>query len=278
MLHSMGQKPRLDIYAIGQSRSNGMFFEKCLNELSLPHKLLCVEQAKHAPIASFMAHGTFGGAYIEPPLAVDTAPFLPTLTEAASTIGQVDTIATRTSKSGRTLLADNVTWKGIRSTLTQDFAPSAFAGRTALVLAHTEAQAAATMFALASLHLDSIKTIGFGVKGFARTRTHQLQILDDLNGGERPFVVVSALPAEKSFMVTPVLKHYAADIRNAHGPGMIFVDLSDGRDGKVDSVSHARSLGWTSYPATEVRMRIFAETFSALCQENVPLDFVRMMR
>lgn len=223
-----------------------------------------------------MAKAAFGGAYIDPPQTVDTAPYLPTLTEAASTIGQVDTIAVRTSKSGRTLLADNVTWKGIRSTLTQDFAPSAFAGRTALVLATSEAQAAATMYALASLNMESIKTIGFDARGFAGTRTRQLQSLDDLKDGERPFVVVSALSADKSFMVTPVLKHYSVDIRRAHCTGMVFVDLSNGSNRKADSVSQAKSLGWTSYPAIEVRMRIFAETYSTLCGENVPLDFVRL--
>lgn len=248
MLHSMGQMPRLDIYAIGHTRSNGMFFEKCLNELSLPHQLLCVEQARHTSIASIIAQAQFGGAYIDPPQAVDIAPYLPTLTEAASTIGQVDTIAVRSSKSGRTLLADNVTWKGIRSALTQEFTPSAFAGTTALVLATTEAQAAATMFALASLDVRSIDTIGFDAKGFAGTRTRQLQGLDDLTHGERPFVIISALPAGKSMMVNPVLKHYSANSRKHHRTGMVFVDLSNGNNQKTDSISYARSLGWTAYP------------------------------
>lgn len=223
-----------------------------------------------------MARALFGGAYIDPPQIVDTAPYLPTLTEAASTIGQVDTIAVRTSKSGRSLLADNVTWKGIRSTLLQDFAPGAFAGRTALVLANTNAQAAATMFALSSLNMTSIDTIGFDAKGFAGMRTRQLRNLDDLSSGERPFVVVSALAANKSMMVTPVLKHYSTHVcEEAHGSGMIFMDLSgSSSNGKADSVSHARALGWTAYPAVEVRMRIFAETFSTLCCETLPLDFV----
>lgn len=276
MHHSMGQMPRLDIYAIGHARSNGMFFEKCLNELSLPHQLRCVEKATHASIASSIANPQFGGAYIDPPQPVDNASYLPTLTEAASTIGQVDTIVVRTSKSGRTLLADNMTWKGIRSTLTQDFTPSAFAGRTALVLATSEAQAAATMFALASLNMESIDTIGFDAKGFAGVRTRQLQSLDDLRSGERPFVIISALPAEKSIMVTPVLRHFSADVRKARRTGMIFVDLSNGSNRKKDSVSYARSLGWTSHTAIDVRMRTFAETYSTLCGENVPLDFVRL--
>lgn len=272
----MGQKPRLDIYSIGHSRSNGMFFEKCLNELSLPHQLLWVERATHVSIASFMTKAQFGGAYIDPPRIVDSAPYLPTLTEAASTIGQVDTIAVRSSKSGRTLLAENVTWKAIRSTLTQEFTPSAFAGRTALVLANTEVQAAATLFALSSLKMKSIDTIGFDAKGFAGTRTRQLQGLGDLKNGERPFVIISALPTGKSFMTTPILKHYSSDVRKSQCSGMIFLDLSNAHERRADPVSYARSLGWTSYPAIDVRVRVFAETYNTLCGENVPLDFIRL--
>lgn len=272
----MGQKPQLDIHAIGHSRSNGMFFEKCLNELSLPHRLVCIEQATHESISSCMSRASFGGAYINPPQTVDTAPYLPTLSEAASTIGQVDTIVARTSKNGRTLLAENVTWKAIRSTLTQDFSPSAFAGRTALVLATNEPEAAAILFALASLSIKSINTIGFDAKGLAGTRTRQLQGLDDLRGGEQPFVIVSALPTGKSFMATPILKHYSADVRKPNRTGTIFLDLSAGYDHRVNPMSYADSLGWTSYPAIDVRMRVFAETYSTLCGETVPLDFVKL--
>ena len=65
MLHSMGQMPKLDMYAIGNVRASGqaMFFEKCLNELSLPHQLLCVERMPQGTIEPFVDKPNFGTCF-----------------------------------------------------------------------------------------------------------------------------------------------------------------------------------------------------------------------
>ncbi|KAI6874671.1 aldolase, partial [Hortaea werneckii] len=275
-LHSMGQMPKLDMYAIGNVRQNGqaMFFEKCLNELSLPHQLLCIERIAPGAIERFISTPTFGGAHINPPLPA-SASFLPKLSNAATAVGQVDTIVAHSTPSGKLLMGDNSTWKGIRATLTREFVPSAYAGQAALVLASQESQAAAAMFALMSLNIGPIYTIGFQAKGMAASNVHQFRGLDDMKKMEAPFVIISALPAEKSFIVSPLLKHYSSMVKKRES-GKVFVDLSNGVRGKGDSVATATTLGWSAYGIADVNAWTTVETLRLLVGQNVPYDFVRL--
>jgi len=275
-LHSMGQMPKLDMYAIGNVRQNGqaMFFEKCLNELSLPHQLLCIERIAPGAIERFISTPTFGGAHINPPLPA-SASFLPKLSNAATAVGQVDTVVAHSTPSGKFLMGDNSTWKGIRATLTREFVPSAYAGQAALVLASQESQAAAAMFALMSLNIGPIYTIGFQAKGMAASNVHQFRGLDDMKKMEAPFVIISALPAEKSFIVSPLLKHYSSMVKKRES-GKVFVDLSNGVRGKGDSVATAASLGWSAYGIADVNAWTTVETLRLLVGQNVPYDFVRL--
>lgn len=277
MLHSMGQMPRLDMYAIGNVRTSGqaMFFEKCMNELSLPHQLLCVEHLPATGIESFTSQTNFGGAYLNPPLPA-AASRLPKLTEAAAAIGQVDTVVVRSTTSGRALTGDNATWKGIRATLTRHFVPSAFARRPALIIANNESQAAAAIFALRSLDIGSIYTIGFKAKGQLSARVQHFQGIEDLNKMEKPFVVISALPSEKSLLVSPLLKHYSNRMRRSRSGGRVFVDLSNGVQGKGDSVALAAELGWHAYGIADVNPCVMVEMLRLLVGFNVGWDFVRL--
>jgi len=294
MLHSMGQMPKQDMYAIGNVRHNGqaVFFEKCLNELSLPHQLLCVERTPQGSIEQFITRPTFGGAYINPPLAAN-APYLPRLSNAATALGQIDTVVAYSTPAGKLLVGDNATWKGIRATLTREFVPSAYAGQAALVLASAEAQAAAAIFALTSLDIGPIYSIGFKARGApsaAAADIQQFRGIEDMKRVGEPFVVISALPAEKSFVVPPLLKHYSSArkpppppttttttmTQRRRPPGKVFVDLSNGISGKGDSVATAAALGWLAYGIADVNAWTTVETLRLLVGQNVPFDFVRL--
>lgn len=278
MLHSMGQMQKMDIYAIGNVRQTGqaMFFEKCINELSLPHQLLSIERPSQGSIERFVSRPSFGGAYINPPLAAN-APYLPRLSNAATAIGQIDTVVAHSMPSGKILMGDNATWKGIRATLTRDFVPSAYAGQAALVLASQESQAAAAIFGLKSLGVMPIYTIGFKPKNSIAADVHQFRGVEDMKNMEEPFVIISALPAEKSFIVSPLLKHYRKNNKKqSQHPGKVFVDLSNGVSGKGDSVAIAASLGWTAYGIADVNAWTTVETLRLLVGQNVPFDFVRL--
>lgn len=290
-LHSMGQLPKVDIYGIGsfRSTSQAMFFEKCFNELGLPHQFRFAERAPKASIENIIRRPNFGGAYIDPPLAASAASaYLPTLSNAARAIGQLDTVLARSDGGHPTYVGDNATWKGIRATLTRDFVPSAYSGRAALLLASSEADAAAAIFALKSLGIGPIYTIGFKTHGALAADVEPVRTVEDVKRLEQPFVIISALPAEKSLLVVPLLKHYRVDGRNGSSTvdrngnggersasGKVFVDLASGPR-RVDPLAMATSAGWTTYGIVDVSAWTTVETIRLLVGQNVSYDFVRL--
>ncbi|PVI07975.1 hypothetical protein DM02DRAFT_608579 [Periconia macrospinosa] len=291
-LHSMGQMPKLDIYGIGsfKSTSQAMFFEKCFNELSLPHQFLFAERTPKASIENILRRPKFGGAYIDPPLIAASAPYLPALSNSARAIGQVDTVLVRSEDEQPVFIGDNATWKGIRATLTRDFVPSAYSGRAALLLANSEADASASIFALKSLGIGPVYTIGFRAHGSLSTEVEPVRSIEDVKRLEQPFVIISALPAEKSLLVVPLLKHYRVDGRNGGGQnghastaagaevksaGKVFVDLASGPR-KADPLAIAASAGWTAYGIADVSAWTTVETIRLLEGQNVCYDFVRL--
>jgi 3-dehydroquinate dehydratase-1 len=282
-LHSMGQMPKLNIYGIGsfRSTSQAMFFEKCFNELSLPRQFMFAERAPKASIETILRRPKFGGAYIDPPLVAATAPYLPNLSNSARAIGQVDTVFVRTENGQPVFIGDNATWKGIRATLTRDFVPSAYSGRAALLLANSEADASASIFALKSLGIGPVYTIGFKAHGLLSAEVDPVRSVDDMKRLEQPFVIISALPAEKSLLVVPLLKHYRrhgtsnGHATGARSAGKIFVDLASGPR-KADPLAIAASAGWTAYGIADVSAWTTVETIRLLEGQNVCYDFVRL--
>ncbi|KAF2461730.1 type I 3-dehydroquinase-domain-containing protein [Lineolata rhizophorae] len=324
-LHSMGQMPKLDIYGVGSYRSTtqAMFFEKCFNELSLPHQFIFVEKGPKGSVENLIRRHEFGGAYVNPPVAVASAPYLPCLSDAARAIGQVDTVLAQRAGGGgeagahnavvaaanaptaATFVGDNASWKGIRATLLRDFVPTAYGGRAAFVLANAEADAAAAIFALKSLGIGPIYAIGFRGQGYLAGEVEPVRSVEDVKRLEQPFVIISALPAEKSPLVGPLLKHYSGDGNgngNGNGNGAaggrrsgtatptataqpeapgtpagnkVFVDLSNGPR-KSDPLVTATALGWKAYGIADVSAWTTVETLRLLVGQNVPYDFVRL--
>lgn len=276
-LYSMGEMQKLEMYAIGNVSANGqaVFLEKCLNELSLPHRLRSLDSLPTETIIRLIDQRNFGGAYLNPPLPAAT-PHLPAATDAAAAIGHVDTILVRQDTHGKSLMCDNATWKGIRATLTRDLVPSAFAQRPALVLAANEAHAAAAIYALASLDAGPIYTIGFKGNGPPSAQIHQFRGVDDMKKVEDPFVIISALPPAKSLVVSPLLKHYSSSARRSQRSGKVFLDLSNGIRGKGDSVDIAANLGYQSYGIATVNASAMVETLRVLLGFNVGFGFVTL--
>ena len=101
--------------------------------------------------------------------------------------------------------------------------------------------------------------------------------LEDLKKVEHPSVIISALRADKSVLVNPLLKHYRADQNAESAAVRVFVDLSNsGAPRKGDPQALATSLGWTAYGSAEVNAWTTVETFRLLVGQNVPYDFVRL--
>src|SRR5690606_33983614 len=103
------------------------------------------------------------------------------------------------------VVLDNSAWRGILNILTKDFSPSAYAGRPAVVLASSADDAASALFALSALSVSKIYTVGFKTPASLAATGPPIEPFNSLESLRRarrgetvPFVVVSALPAEKS--------------------------------------------------------------------------------
>ncbi|KAG7103239.1 Pentafunctional AROM polypeptide like protein [Verticillium longisporum] len=114
----LGQLPKKTIWGITSPSFRSWvpqapFYEKCFNELGLPHHFAVVERQPNniTSMEAWCNQKNFGGAYLSPPISwtslLKHSPFFaslnqgkgPELTEAARVIGTVDTIVVKTGSS-----------------------------------------------------------------------------------------------------------------------------------------------------------------------------------
>ena len=288
-LSTMGQLPKKNIYAIGSFRSTpqATFFEKCFNELGLPHNFASVDRGVKGSVEAFCLQPNFGGAYINPPLPANQ-PYIPMLSDAARTIGAIDTIVVSppsSSASPSFFIGDNATWKGIRATLTRDFAPSAYKDRAAIILSSSGEDAASVIFALRSLNIGKIYTVGFKAQGPLASGVEPFTSIESVQRVDQPFAIISALPPDKSHLVQPLLRHFSNGKFSSGsnglvnggngGKGKVFVDLANGPR-KGDPLAVAEQSGWTAYGVADTSAFTTVETLRLLVGQNVPYSFVRL--
>jgi 3-dehydroquinate dehydratase-1 len=308
-LSTMGQLPKKSVYAIGspsvRSTPQAAFFEKCFNELGLPHHFASVERPPRASVEAFCVQPNFGGAYLNPPIS-SQQDYIPVLSDAARTIGSIDTIVMRSEGPNNTptLVGDNATWKGIRATLTRDYAPSAYLGRAAIILSSSGEDAASAIFALRSLNIGKIYTVGFKAQGRLAADVEPFTSIESVQRVDQPFVIISALPAEKSHLVQPLLRHFKGKSTNITNPstpeggnspsptvhsglstpltqlklaGKVFIDLADAAGvRRGDPIAVAEGTGWTAFGVGDVSAFTTVETLRLLVGQNVPYSFVRL--
>ncbi|AEO57032.1 Dehydroquinase class I-like protein [Thermothelomyces thermophilus ATCC 42464] len=342
----LGQLPKKNMYGITSPAMRSVtpqapFYEKCFNELGLPHQFAVVEWQPKGPgcIGTWCNQKNFGGAYFNPAVSLKSlathSDFLaslnngagPTVSEAARLIGMVDTIVVRPAPSSAptsapssipsspprhkngdsysalgpsqsglppntTLVLDNASWKGILSTLTRDFAPSAYFGCAAVVLASSAEDAASALFALKALKVGKVYTVGFktppafgkdlliepftSLESIQRARTVGANGSNVGTGTGSPFLVVSALGPEKSTLVGMLVRLFGT-----RGSGTdsrkVFLDLADRpASAKGDPALIAERSGFAAYGAADVTAFTTVETLRLLVGQNVPYSFVRL--
>ncbi|CAF3566351.1 unnamed protein product [Fusarium graminearum] len=336
-LSLLGQLPRKRIYGITSALSRSAtpqapFYEKCINELGLPHQFAVVERHPNNPrsIEAWCNQKHFGGAYLNPALPQHTltkaSPFFaglnggngPVLTEAARVIGVVDTIVVQSGTSSRSsspgsipssprhrqsdsvefgsqsglgsttsLVFDNAGWKGILSTLTRDLAPSAYFGRSAVVMASSSDDAAPVFFAMRALKISKIYTVGFRTPiNLARNAPpiepfislESLQRARSVENDSAPFVIVSALGSDKSHLVGMLLRAFGGvGPKGVTHTKKVFLDLADGAGRKSsDPGLIAEKNGFAAYGADDVAAFTTVESLRLLVGQNVPYSFVRL--
>ncbi|PTB69968.1 type I 3-dehydrogenase-like protein [Trichoderma citrinoviride] len=331
----LGQLPKKYFYGISSAAARSIaprapFYEKCFNELGLPHQFAVVERQHNNPagIQAWCNQRDFGGAYLDPGLSYQTImkhnPWFstlrngqgPTLSEAAQGIGIIDTIVVKPlSSSGSggststppshyasgtlppggqpglapntSLIFDNASWRGILSTLTRDLAPSAYFGRTAVVLALTADDAAPVFFALKALKIAKIYTVGFRTpSGLARNAPpieqfismESLQRARSVADNRAPFVIISALGRGKSNIVGMLLRVFGeAGPPGSSNSKKVFLNLAEAASQqKNDPVVVAEQSGFTAYDAADVAAFTTVESLRLLVGQNVPYSFVRL--
>ncbi|KAG7106754.1 Pentafunctional AROM polypeptide 2 like protein [Verticillium longisporum] len=335
----LGQLPKKTIWGITSPsfRScipQGPFYEKCFNELGLPHHFAVVERQPNniTSMEAWCNQKNFGGAYLSPPISwtslLKHSPFFaslnqgkgPELTEAARVIGTVDTIVVKTGSSSSassappsipssprnydafnnytpgasilpantSLVLDNASWRGILSALTRDLAPSAYFGRSAVVLASSGDDAASVMFALRALRIGKIYTVGFRTPSALAREGPAIEPFNSLESLQRarmvgddaaPFVIVSALGPEKSNLVGMLIRVFGANGRGgSNNTRKVFLDLADTagiRKGGDPSIV-AEQSGFSAYGSADTAAFTTVETLRLLVGQNVPYSFVRL--
>ncbi|KFA60738.1 hypothetical protein S40285_04710 [Stachybotrys chlorohalonatus IBT 40285] len=335
-LSLLGQLPKKSLYGISSSAHRNStprapFYEKCFNELGLPHQFSFVERLPGSPanIEAWCNQRQFGGAYVEPGISAQNltkhSAFFstlnngtgPTLTEAARAIGIIDTIVVKSGSSSTatstppsmpssppkrysgsfgpvfqpglppntSLIFDNAGWKGILSTLTRDLAPSAYSGRSAVVLASSSDDAAPVYFALKALKISKIYTVGFRTPSALARNAPPIEPFISMESLQRarsgssdtasPFVIVSALAPEKSNLVGMLLRVFGA--AGLTGPKRkVFLDLAGGAALQSgDLAIAAEKSGFTAFGAADVSAFTTVESLRLLVGQNVPYSFVR---
>ena len=210
------------------------------------------------------------------------------LSDAARTIGTIDTIVVSPSSSSAipsTFIGDNAMWKGIRATLTRDFAPSAYKDRAAIILSSSGEDAASIIFALRSLNIGKIYTVGFKAQGPLASGVEPFTSIESVQRVDQPLAIVSALPPEKSHLVQPLLRHFSGEKSSSGsngmvnggngGKGKVFVDLANGPR-RGDPLAAAAQSGWTTYGVADTTAFTTVETLRLLVGQNVPYSFVRL--
>ena len=277
-LYIMGQIQKKEFYAIGsgfRSTPQSTFFERCINELGLPHRFITLGTVVHNPVEALTAQATFGGAYLNPPLPATTS-FIPEVSEAAKVIGHIDTLVVDESNGQPRLVGEKATWKGIRPTLTRDYVPCAYHNRAAIVISSSEVEAAAAIYALRDLRIGPIFTVGFKATGPQSAGLEPFTSLETVKRVDQPFIIISALSPEKSALVQPLLRHYTANGRSTpRSRGKVFLDLANGPR-KNDPIAVAANAGWTGYGIADVSAWITVHQIRLTVGQNVPYDFVRM--
>jgi len=81
-----------------------------------------------------------------------------------------------------------------RATLTRDFAPSAYKDRAAIILSSNGEDAASVIFALRSLNIGKIYTVGFKAQGALASGVEPFTSIESVQRVDQPFAIISALP------------------------------------------------------------------------------------
>ncbi|TQV91338.1 pentafunctional polypeptide (AroM) [Cordyceps javanica] len=245
---------------ISQSRSpalhNGLF-----SQCGLPHKYFLLETDNVADVQAILRDPKFGGASVTIPLKLDIIDEMDELTDAARTIGAVNTViplfSSGAGDGSHRLLGDNTDWKGITYALRNGGLGEVSADSTAMVIGSGGTTRAA-VFALHSLGFGRIYVVG-------RTATNVAAMIsalpDDFNLqavtdsaaiATLPSVLVSTIPGDKP--IDPMTRKVISGVINASATvsqRRLLLDMAY-KPRATPAVEIAERAGWSTITGLEV--------------------------
>ncbi|OAA58845.1 pentafunctional AROM polypeptide [Cordyceps fumosorosea ARSEF 2679] len=244
---------------ISQSRSpalhNGLF-----GQCGLPHQYHLFETDDIADVKATLRDPSFGGASVTIPLKLDVIDELDELTEAARTIGAVNTVIPLSSSRDdgtQCLLGDNTDWKGIVYALRNGGLQDIASDSAAMVIGSGGTTRAA-VFALHSLGFSRIYVVGRTAENVATMIAdfpddYNLQAVTDIAAiTTPPNVVVSTIPGDKP--IDPMTEKVISAVVNAATAASrqhVLLDMAY-KPRATPAVKIAESAGWPTIPGLEV--------------------------
>ncbi|EJP61023.1 pentafunctional AROM polypeptide [Beauveria bassiana ARSEF 2860] len=244
---------------ISQSRSpslhNGLFAQ-----CGLPHRYHLMETDNVADVRATLRDPSFGGASVTIPLKLDIIDELDELTEAARTIGAVNTVIPFSGSVGdgtKRLLGDNTDWKGIVHALRVG-GLGEISGDSAAMVIGSGGTTRAAVFALHSLGFNRIYVVGRTAKNVAAMiaefpRNYNLQAVTNIATiATLPNVIVSTIPGDKP--IDTITERVISGVVNASvtaSSRRVLLDMAY-KPRETPAVKIAENAGWSTIPGLEV--------------------------
>lgn len=263
----LGQVEQKNFYLFGKpisaSRSPALH-NTLFEQVGLPHQYHRLETDNIADVDAVLRSPDFGGASVTIPLKRDIMDHVDDLSEAARTIGAVNTVIPVSDDRGRNgprLLGDNTDWKGMVYVLGEGGVVLREEGGTAMVVGAGGTTRAA-IFALHSMGFNAIHVVARDpakakalVSDFPAN--YGLQILSNPSECENlaagPGVIISTVPADKP--IDPNMREILA-VALGKEPGedcrRVLLEMAY-KPRQTPAMQMAEDAGkWTTIPGLEV--------------------------
>jgi pentafunctional AROM polypeptide len=266
-LSLLGETEPKNFYLFGKpiaaSRSPALH-NTLFEQTGLPHKYHRLETDDIADVESVLQSPDFGGASVTIPLKIDIMNRVDDLTEAARTIGAVNTVIPVEedgSKNGQRLLGDNTDWKGMVYVLRRGGVVQRDDGGPAMVVG----SGGTTRAAIFALHSMGFNPIHVAARDPVKANTliadfpsdYGLQVVSSTSDCEGlaagPGVIISTIPADRP--IDPNLREVlgvALKKQPAQDDARVFLEMAY-KPRQTPAMQMAEEAGkWTTIPGLEV--------------------------
>lgn len=260
----LGELDQQEFYLFGKpimhSRSKALH-NSLFSLTGLPHKYNFLETDNIADVRGALRSPSFGGASVTIPLKLDIIQEMDELTDAAKTIGAVNTIIPRppvSSDGKHHLVGDNTDWKGMVHALQNGGLTSCVESETAMVVGSGGTTRAA-VFALKSLGFSTIYVAGRTAKNVEALISefpsdYNLKAVSTPDAiTSDPVVLISTIPGDKPMDATlQAVLETVLKKQPAHNSKRMLLEMAY-KPSVTQAMKMAEDAGnWITIPGLEV--------------------------